>query len=267
MKSQTLNIIALTTMITVLPGCDDGLTLRKICDEKPNLCSDMGADGHCNKQRMEVIFNRYHEAKLPSDKNRYNLLIDVEKYSDCMALASQIEHIKLKEKKTFRVDGYLGSVAEIKRLSDATRSSDYAPLLYYHWTRNSSTEALDKFLALEGTKHIDTPELMYGLATFYVKRDLDKTIQLLYQSLKMYKQDQEVNSEIYASLSSIFFKQEKYANAYLWAKISEMAGLENVNVEELKFEIGGMGKSTNALDDLAEDTYDSILDGNFKVPK
>lgn len=262
MKSLTLAVIA----VLLIPGCDEGLTLRQICEEKPNLCSDMGADGHCNKERMEVIFKRYYEAKLPSDKNRYNLLLDLEQYSDCMELASQIEHIKLKEKKTFRVDGYIGSVKDIKRLSDATQSSDYAPLLYYHWTRNSNSKALDKFLALEGTKKIDTPELMYGLATYYVKRDLDHTVDLLYKALKMYKPGDVINSEIYASLSSIFFKQEKFSNAYLWAKISEMSGLENVNLEELKFEIGGMGKSTDSLDELAENTYDQILDGKFVQP-
>jgi hypothetical protein len=263
MKSLTLAIMTLL----LLPGCEEGLTLRQICQEKPDLCADMSADGHCNKERMAVVFNRYYEAKLPSDKNRYNLLMDVEQYSQCMALASQIEHIKLKEKKTERVNGYLGSVAEIKRLSEATKSSDYAPLLYYHWTRNSSPAHLDKFLALEGSKKIDTPELMYGLATYHVKRDLDKTIELLYNSLKLYKKGQPVNTEIYASLSSIFYKQEKFSNAYLWAKISEIAGLENVNLEELKFEIGSLGKTTNALDDLADDTYEAILDGEFKEPK
>jgi hypothetical protein len=264
MKSLTLA----TMLVLLLPGCaDDELTLRQICEEKPQLCFDNSTDGHCKKERMEMIFQRYYEAKLPSDVNRYNLLVDVEKYSDCMALASQIEHIKLKEKKTVRVDGYLASVNDIKRLSEATKSSDYPPLLYYHWTRNSSSQALDKFLALEGTKKINTPELMYGLATYYVKRDLDHTIRLLYKSLAMYKSGATINTEIFASLSSIFFKQEKFSNAYLWAKISEMAGLENVNIEELKFEIANLGKSTDSLDDLADDTYDQIVDGKFTPPK
>lgn len=262
MKSLTLAIIA----IQLLSGCDTGLTLRQICDEKSELCADMSADGHCNGERMEVIFNRYYEAKLPSDKNRYKLLMKVEKYSDCMAVASQIEHIKLKEKKTSRVDGYIGSVTEIKRLSDQTRSSDYPPLLYYHWSRNGSTPALEKFLALEGSDKLDTPELMFDLASYYVKRDLPKTVKLLYRSLKLLKKDEVANPEIFASLSSIFFTQEKYSYAYLWAKIAMLSGLENVNLEELKFEIASLGKTTTALDDLAEQTYQQILDGEFEKP-
>jgi hypothetical protein len=263
MKPITLAVIA----TLLLPGCEDPLTLRQICDEKPNLCSDLGVDGHCNNDRLEVIFNRYYEAKLPSDINRYNLLIEVEKYSNCMALASQIEHIKLKEKKTVRVNGYLASVKEIKRLSDQTQFSDYPPLLFYHWTRNGSSGALDKFLALEGTNKINTPELNYGLATYYIKRDLPKTIELLYKTLDMYKEGEPINSEIYSSLSSIFYKLEKYSSAYLWAKIARLSGQENVNLESLKFEITNQGKTTNALDRLAQKTYDSILDGDFEEPK
>ncbi len=250
-----------------LTGCEEPpLTLRDICQEKAELCSDLIQDGHCKDERMAVIFKRYYEAKLPSDKNRYALLMDLEKYSQCMNLASQIEHIKLKEKTTQRVDGYIGAVKDIKRLSDLTKTSDYAPLLYYHWSRNGSQRHLNRFLALEGTKAINTPELMFGLASYYIKRDLDKTIALLYKTLEMYKEGDLVNPEIYSSLSSIYFKQEKYANAYLWAKIAILSGDENVNLEELKFHIANQGKTTDALDDLAQETYDGILEGDFKRP-
>lgn len=251
----------------VLTGCEEPLTLRQICQEKPKLCTDLTNDGHCKSQRMETIFKRYYEAKLPTDKNRYALLMDLEKYSKCMGLASQIEHIKLKEKKTERVDGYIGTVNDIKRISDLTVTSDYAPLLYYHWSRNGSQRHLKKFLALEGTKEINTPELTYGLATYYIKRDLPKTVSLLYQALELTKQGETVNPEIFASLSSIHFKLDKFSSAYLWAKVSKLSGAENVNLEELKFYIGNQGKSTSGLDRLAQDTYDSILDGDFKRPE
>lgn len=271
MKAVKLAHVALcTSLLSTLvftTGCGSELTLRQICDEKPNLCSDLGTDGHCKKERLEVIFRRYHEAKLPSDKNRYHLLTKWEKYSDCIELASQIEHIKLKSKKTLRVDGYLVSVNEIKRLSDATVSSDHPPLLYYHWTRNSSNHHLEKFLALEGTKHINTPELVFGLATYYIKRDLPKTIQLLYKTLSMHKEGDFVDPEIYSSLSSIYYKLEKPSNAYLWAKVAQLAGVENVNLEELRFEITNQGKTTNGLDRQAENTLESILDGDFVIPK
>lgn len=254
--------------VLALSGCEEPpLTLRDICQEKPELCSDLINDGHCKEERSKVIFNRYHEAKLPSDKNRYNLLMDLEVFSKCMNLASQIEHIKLKEKTSQRVDGYIGTVDEIKRLSDLTVMSDYPPLLYYHWSRNGSTRHLNKLLRLEGTKAINTPDLTYALATYYIKRDLPKTVELLYKTLKLHKQGDVINREIYSSLSSIFFKMEKYSNAYLWAKVSTLAGEENVNLEELKFHIANQGKTTNKLDELAEDTYDSILDGNFVEPK
>jgi hypothetical protein len=263
MKSITLAVIA----AILLSGCNDKVSLRQVCQDKPQLCADMIPDGHCNTERRYVILNRYKEAKLPSDKHRYNLLIDVEKYSKCMALSSQIEHIKLKSKKTRRVDGYVASVKEINRLSDLTRSSDYPPLLFYHWSRNGSVAALEKFLALEGTQELNTPQLTYGLATYYIKRDLPRTIGLLYKSLSLYQEDEVINLEIFKSLSSINLKLEKHANAYLWAKIAKLAGAQDVNLEELKIELSNQGKATNALDDLAADTYDSIVDGEFHSPK
>ena len=271
MKAFNLvGIAALTVLVsstTVLTGCEKELTLRQICKEKSHLCEDLGTDSHCKKERLEVIFRRYYEAKLPSDKNRHELLMKWEKYSACIELASQIEHIKLKSKKTVRVDGYLVSVDEIKRLSDATVASDYPPLLYYHWTRNGSNRHLEKFLALEGTKQLNTPELVFGLATYYIKRDLPKTIRLLYKTLSLHKKGEAVNPEIYSSLSSIYFKLEKPSNAYLWAKVARLSGQENVNLEELKFEISNQGKTTEHLDAQAQQTLDSILDGNFVIPK
>ena len=271
MKAFKLAHVALFTgMLTSLvftTGCESELTLRQICDEKAELCNDLGSDGHCKNERLDVIFHRYHEAKLPSDKNRHALLLKWEKYSACIELASQIEHIKLKEKKTLRVDGYIVSVNEIKRLSDATVTSDYAPLLYYHWTRNGSNKHLEKFLALEGSKQINTPELVFGLATYYIKRDLPKTVELLYKTLSMYKEGDAVNPEIYSSLSSIYYKLEKTSNAYLWAKVAQLSGQENVNLEELRLEINNQGKTTNGLDKQAQATLDSILDGDFVIPK
>src|SRR6056300_853476 len=100
MKSIPLALVA----VLALSGCEEPLTLRQICQEKPKICADLTKDGHCKNERMDVIFKRYYEAKLPSDKNRYELLMKVEKYSQCMSLASQIEHIKLKGKTSERVD-------------------------------------------------------------------------------------------------------------------------------------------------------------------
>ncbi len=84
--------------VLALAGRTEELTVTKICKEKPGLCSDLNEDSHCNIQRREVIFERYAEAKLPSDSNKFKLLIGFEKYSKCIELAAGIEHIKLKEK-------------------------------------------------------------------------------------------------------------------------------------------------------------------------
>ena len=42
--------------LLALSGCEEPLTLTKVCEETPGLCLDLNKDSHCKKQRSEVIF-------------------------------------------------------------------------------------------------------------------------------------------------------------------------------------------------------------------
>ena len=52
--SLLLGLLALT-------GCEDPLTLAKVCEETPGFCSDLNKDSHCKEQRKDVIMQRYIE--------------------------------------------------------------------------------------------------------------------------------------------------------------------------------------------------------------
>ncbi|WP_410613597.1 DUF2989 domain-containing protein, partial [Bacillus sp. SIMBA_154] len=73
----------------------------------------------------------------------------------------------------------------MEKLADETTDSEHPLWLYWHWANRSDQGALDKLLALEGTKKMETPELKLALATYYTKKDSQKTFELLYSALRL----------------------------------------------------------------------------------
>lgn len=257
----------LSPLLLSLVACgEQELTVNQACEEKPGICSDLNDDSHCKLERRHVIIGRYDELKMPSDKNKYKLLIDFEKYSKCIELASGIEHIKLKEKKTTRVNGYLTSLKEIKRLNDETVSSLDPNLLHYHWSRNQSESHLKKFLQAERNKALETPELQVALASYYMKRNPQKTIDILHHALSLYPADAEIDPEIYTALTTIYYKQKKYPQSYHWALLAENAGVQRIEFKHIKAELAQQKIDTDNIEDIADTTITSIQSGQFKAP-
>tara|TARA_B100002049_G_C16034950_1_gene356222 strand:+ start:184 stop:984 length:801 start_codon:yes stop_codon:yes gene_type:complete len=259
--SLLLGLLALT-------GCEDPLTLAKVCEETPGFCSDLNKDSHCKEQRKDVIMQRYIEYKSPTDENKYQLLKGFEKYDQCVSLAAKIEHIKLKEKTTSRVEGHLTSIKEMTRIFQDTKDTKHPGLLYYHWSRNNDQSALTKLLALENDQSVtENAEMQFFLASYYVKFDDEKTIDLLYKTLELNKADETPNPEIYPTLVSLFYKHEKYKHAYTFARVAQLSGYENVDILPIEHKLTASGKSLDSLDDLAQQTYDSIQAGKFVSPR
>jgi len=263
-----MKILWLSLSLLLLAGCgEEQQTVAKICQDSPSVCNDLNEDSHCNIQRADVIFDRYAEGKLPSDKNKYKLLISFEKYSKCIELASGIEHIKLKEKTTSRVNGFLTSLEEIKRLTEETVSSEDPNLLQYHWSRHQSQPHLDKFLQAEKDKQLETPELQVALASYYMKRDVKKTIAILHHALSLYPADAAVDPEIYTALTTIHYKQRNYQLSLLWALIAEQAGIERIEFDRIKTELKELKIDADPIESLADETLESIQLGQFKAPQ
>ena len=265
---KLMKYIALTLSVFILSACSEGeLTLRAVCEKEPGLCTDLNDDSHCNLQRRDLIMQRYEEKHLPSDKNKYQLLLDFEKYSKCIELAAGIEHIKLKEKTSTRMLGYMTSLKEIKRLSDETVSSDDPHLLYYHWSRNKSDSHLQRFLQAEQNKQLETPELQLALVGYYSKRDREKSIELLHHALELYPAEPKVDPEIFASLTTMFYKKKDYASSYHWALLAQQSGAFNVELQELKIYLEQAQLDHEKIKEAAEYTQAQLLLGNFTPPK
>ncbi|BDF94753.1 DUF2989 domain-containing protein [Pseudoalteromonas sp. KAN5] len=259
--SVLLSLLALT-------GCEQPLTLTKVCEDTPGLCNDLNTDSHCKALRAEVIMARYHEYKQPTDDNKYLLLKGFEKYDQCVSLAAKIEHIKLKTKTTSRVEAHLTSIKEMTRLYQDTKNTDHPGLLYYHWSRNNNQSALTKLLALENDPSVtQSAEMQFFLASYFIKFDEEKTIDLLYKTLELNKANETPNPEIYTTLVSLFYKHEKYKHAYTFAKVAQLSGITNVEIFPIEQQLTAAGKSLDSLDTLAQQTYDSIQSGQFVSPR
>jgi hypothetical protein len=268
MNEKLMKYLVLSMSLVMLSGCSEGeLTLRAVCEQEPGLCSDLNSDSHCNLQRRDLIMQRFEEKRLPSDKNKYQLLVDFEKYSKCIELAAGIEHIKLKEKTTTRMIGYMTSLKEIRRLSDETVSSDDPHLLFYHWSRNKSDSHLQRFLQAEQNKQLETPELQMALVSYYSKRDTEKSIQLLHHALELYPPNPKIDPEIYASLTSIFYKKKDYASSYHWAVLAQKSGAFNVELQELKIYLEQAKLDHKKIKEAAEHTLAQLQLGQFTPPK
>ena len=263
-----MKYLALMVSVLLLSACSEGqLTLRSVCEKEPGLCTDLNDDSHCNLQRRDLIMQRFEEKRLPSDKNKYQLLVDFEKYSKCIELAAGIEHIKLKEKTTTRMLGYMTSLKEIKRLSDDTVTSDDPHLLYYHWSRNKSDSHLQRFLQAEQNNQLETPELQMALVSYYSKRDREKSIGLLHHALALYPAEPKVDPEIYASLTSMFYKKKDYASAYHWALLAQQSGAFNVELQELKLYLEQAQLDHEKIKEAADHTLAQLQLGHFTPPK
>ncbi|MBW4968166.1 DUF2989 domain-containing protein [Pseudoalteromonas sp. CR1] len=254
--------------LLTLAGCEDPVTLAQVCKETPGFCADLNKDSHCKDERAEVILKRYSEYKEPTDENKYQLLKKFETYNQCITLAAKIEHIKLKAKKTSRIDGQLTSIKEMTRLYQDTVNTNHPGLLYYHWSRNNNQGALSKLLAIENDPSVtQSAEMQFFLASYYIKFDDDKTIDLLYKTLELNEKGNLPNPEVYTSLISLFYKHDKFKHAYIFSKVAQMSGIENIDLFEIEQELLSTGKNLSGLDSLAEQTYQQVLEGEFVSPR
>lgn len=262
-----LKRITLLALLVSLSGCDSGKTVREICNDHSEFCADLNTDSHCNTQRADVISLRYTESKKPDDEVKYQLLTAFSKYAQCVELASSIEHIKLKEKTTSRVNGHLTALKEINRLSRETVNSNHPGLLYYHWSVNGNEGAMDALIKLDQQGELETTKFQYQLATYYIKFNRDIAIDKLYHALELNPAGQMPTSEIFTSLTNIYYQMEEYKLAYIWALVATEAGVKNIDLAPLEYELTAQGKSLSQLDELADSTYSKVLSGSFTSPR
>ena len=266
-----MRLFTLISATLLLCACEGGFfeekTISQICRDYPQMCKDLNSDAHCRVEKAEIIRGRYHKLQTPSDQIKYKLLLDFEDYQKCISKAAQIEHIKRKEKKTDRVKGVLTARRELAQLARDTEASKDPYLLHYHWSRFGREESLTTFLQLDAAGKLQEPQLQVFLAEYLVKRDLDRTVLTLYRALELYKSGDEVNPEIFYTLSTIFLKQERFPRAYIWAYIAKEYDVKDLDLSAIEALVRQVGQRPGRLEDTADDYISDIRSGRFKSPE
>ncbi|MDM5103087.1 DUF2989 domain-containing protein [Aeromonas salmonicida] len=214
---------------SVLLGLSCGLTLmacnddriHNICANHPELCQDLVDDGWCRYERTDIIRSRFYLQEEGTDRRKYELMRNLERYLKCAERSTNIEYKTAREQKSPRVEGMLAAGDQLAELDAATRNSQDPYLLLWHWTNNTNEQAREQFMALEGQPVLKEPELQLALGGMYAKSSPQKAITLMHHALSLYGEGDKVNSRILTSLSTLYMGQKEYGLAYLWGKVSE----------------------------------------------
>lgn len=277
MNQYLLSLFTLSTLLLI--ACDNKPSLAELCQGNKQICLEFGKDNWCKEQRnaislakITLISNTPSTAQKIISAQEYHLLIAYEDYIECMSLASQIQHIKLKEKTVLRTNNLLKAKAKLSELTENTAGAKHPYLLYYHWTRRSDELALEQFLQLEGSELLENSTAQYHLATYYVKRNIHKTLSLLFHALELHQPGSVLEAEILQTLATIFTNREEYKQAYIWLKTYQLAKDEKQSandqlIEKLTHYKQSYHLDSDFLDKVAKNTLTKIEAGKFVSPK
>lgn len=266
MRKATLKLTLLLASIAFLSGCfERHRSTDSLCQAEPQLCADTNLnDGQCRLQRVNLIWQRYDVLKDPTDKEKFKELQYTYAYQKCLEYAARIEPTELKERKTHRTQAMLSAYASIKRLNDELAESNDPEILYFRWSQGDK-EALRKFLRLEGSSEMQTPEMQLALATFYTSKDQEKTIRLLKRALELYSRQPKIKPEILQGLATLSHQQGATEQAYLWAKVGEALAMPVANQDKLNAFYPMSDERRNELNGQAEKIAQALYDGDFSA--
>lgn len=263
-----MKLLTLIFSLLLLSSCDSSKSLTELCKENSQICQEFGQDSWCKRERINVALARIDLKTINKDAFKYNLLIAYEDYVDCMGLASQIQHIKLKEKTTMRKNNLFKAKAKLAELSDETLDSSHPHLLYFHWSRELNKDSLAQFLKLEGSAALENSLSQFQLATHYAKKDKNKTLRLLFRALELHQPNEKLIPEVFETLATIFTNKDKPKQAYIWLKIYQLVTTKHEEQvkQQLKQYQSAYSLDGDFLDKVASNTLTNIESGKFKAP-
>ncbi|WP_375750730.1 DUF2989 domain-containing protein [Vibrio sp. HN007] len=264
-------LLLLISTIT-LTGCfEPRLNTNQLCDKYEQLnCANLNMnDGQCRIARTDLIWHRKSVMDDPTVQNKVKEFRLVSEYQKCLDLAAQIEPTKLGDKKERRFNALMHTYDEQKRLLADISSYDSPEALYFMWTQGDS-RAIFKFLRYEKTTKLNTAELQYALATYYITRDKEKTINILHKSLSYGPTDSELIANVVESLASVNQNLKRTEHAYIWVMVGKELGLPIASERNLNVLYNYDDEKRERLMGIAEKVLESIENKNFRssmVPK
>lgn len=175
------NFVIITSFISLfafssLIGCDYGANTTTICKNNPEICADLHRDSWCRFEKGDLIRKRYllKQTESPTGKQIYKHLLNLEKYNQCIELASGVQHILHPERTNDRMRAFGLSSQSLAELQATTKPSKDLYLSFYHWTRFSDQQAQQRVLNAEAAGEITETFILAQLASYYQKSDLEK---------------------------------------------------------------------------------------------
>lgn len=259
-------IVSITLISAGLTGCfDSRKNTEQLCNDYPALrCEQLNVDdGQCRVPRTNLIWHRFDVLKDPTESHKITEYQMVTEYRRCLELAAQIQPIDQSALKRKRFEALVHSGEEQERIVQELSDSTEPETLYFLWSQIGDNNARRQFLQLEGSPELETAHLQYALATFYTSRDSAKTVTLLNHALELSGAD-DVNTEIFKSLASTYYKLNQKEKAYIWTRVAERFDINVASQPELQLLYGFDQATYTRLDMLANEVEDAIRQGNYR---
>ncbi|MDW6003603.1 DUF2989 domain-containing protein [Vibrio mangrovi] len=262
---QQIKYASLAITVFLLSGClENTRNTDKLCQDNPELrCEELNInDGQCRVARTNLIWHRLKVNKNPTDVNKITEYELTQKYKQCLEVAAQIQPIDQAELKQRRFNALLSSGKNMERLEKELMKYNTPSSLYFLWSQTGDTQARRKFLQLEGKPEMESADLQYALATFYIDRDKEKTIKLLNHALEL-SDPEKLNTSIFESLASLNQLRHRQEASYIWAIVGKHFGVSVASPESMRLMYGFSEEKFDMLDDIADMIIDAVEDKEY----
>lgn len=255
-------------IISVLLGCDTAVNSNSICKKNPELCDDLHQDSWCQIEKADLIKNRltskHEHAAL--GKTLYLQLIYLEKYNECIELASGVKHILAPKRANDRARAFGLSSQSLAELQMSTKESHNVHLAFYHWIRFNDPVAKQKVLRAMRLNLIDDINILANIASHFQKYDPDKA-RLTYLDIFNRSHIDNFKPEWLLGLANTYQKLDNLPLAYLLSRANILMTENQVSEKKMLMIINGDTTLQASLDMQAEDLVDALGSGHYQSSK
>lgn len=199
----------------------------------------------------------------PTEANSVKDYYLLKEYRKCLELASQIQPIEQADLKARRFNALMFTINEQQRVTQSLGATTTPETLYFLWSETGDHAASRRFLAMEGSPQLDTPELQYALATYYISRDKTKTYQLLNRSLELSQGVSSVTNDVIQALASVTQSLDQPEQSYLWAMVATEFDIPIASENELRLMFNLTDSNYERLQEQAEIVTKAIKNGDY----
>ncbi|MBO1270253.1 DUF2989 domain-containing protein [Shewanella sp. 4t3-1-2LB] len=256
-------IITSFSFIILLSGCERLTPTAKICKNNPEICTDLHKDGWCRAQRTALVNDRLEvkNASTATGEQLYRLMLDTERYNNCVWLGSGVKHIEHPERSNDRARAYTMSSQALTALQQQTKNSKDPLLAFYHWSRLGDESALEILLTAEKQQQIHTPEILAALGGYYLKRDSSKALTLYLDAMKG-ASEETFNSDWLLGAGQAFMQLGLPEQNYLMSRANLLLSNNQANEEKLNALVSTKIR-LKQLNEQAEELADALRNGAY----